>query len=67
MLRSVNPPKVHPAHMSLYPTMDSTTEAIAYIESQVPLSTPNEIFSAIMLYHNTLLKQLSQIANDTHH
>lgn len=56
-LRAVD--KVRPEHMSLYPTMDSCPEAIAYIEQQAPLSTPNEIFSALMLYHNTLLKQLS--------
>ena len=51
--------KVRPEHMSLYPTMDSVTEAISFIEQQAPLSTPNEIFSALMLYHNSLLKQLS--------
>lgn len=51
--------KVRLEHMSLYPTMDSVTEAIAFIEQQAPLSTPNEIFSALMLYHNSLLKQLS--------
>ena len=58
-LRAVE--KMRPEHMSLYPTMDSCPEAIAYIEQQAPLSTPTEIFSALMLYHNTLLKQL----NDT--
>lgn len=51
--------KVRPEHMSLYPTMDSIPEAIAFIEQQAPLKTPNEIFSALMLYHNSLLKQLS--------
>ena len=56
-LRAVE--KVRPEHMSLYPTMDSCQEAIAFIEQQAPLSSPNDIFSALMLYHNTLLKQLS--------
>ena len=56
-LRAVE--KVRPEHMSLYPTMDSCQEAIAFIEQQAPLTTPNEIFSSLMLYHNTLLKQLS--------
>lgn len=51
--------KVRPEHMSLYPTMDSCSEAIAHIEQQAPLNTPTEIFSALMLYHNSLLKQLS--------
>ena len=66
MLRSVNPPKVHPAHMSLYPTMDSTTEAIAYIESQIPINTPNEVFGLLMIYHNSLLKQIAQETTTTH-
>ena len=65
-LKLVEPRSVHLEHMSLYPTMDSVTEAICFIEQQAPLSTPNEIFSALMLYHNTLLKQLSQATNDTH-
>ena len=55
-LRAVE--KVRAEHMSLYPTMDSCQEAIAFIEQQAPLNTPNEVFSALMLYHNTLLKQL---------
>lgn len=66
MLRSVNQPKVHPAHMSLYPTMDSTTEAIAYIESQIPINTPNEVFGLLMIYHNSLLKQIAQETTTTH-
>lgn len=53
-------PVVRAEHMSLYPTMDSTTEAIAYIESQIPVTTPNEIFSLLMIYHNTLLKQINE-------
>ena len=48
-----------PEHMSLYPTMDTVSEAIAFIEQQAPLTTPNEIFSSLMLYHNSLLKQLN--------
>lgn len=51
---------VRPEHMSLYPTMDSIPEAIAFIEQQAPLKTPNEIFSALMLYHNSLLAQLDR-------
>ena len=57
-LRAVE--KVRPEYMSLYPTMDSCQEAIAFIEQQAPLSTPNEIFSALMLFHNTLLAQLAR-------
>lgn len=47
-------------HMSLYPTRDSLTEAIQEIEQSAPLRTPNEIFAALMLYHNSLLAQLSR-------
>ena len=57
-LRAVE--KVRAEHMSLYPTMDSCHEAIAFIEQQAPLSTPNEVFSALMLYHNSLLAQLDR-------
>lgn len=57
-LKLAEPPKVRPEHMSLYPTMDSLPEAILFIEQQAPLNTPNQIFSALMVYHNTLLKQL---------
>lgn len=56
MLRLCSPPKVHPAHMSLYPTMDSIIEAIVYIESQIPINTPNEVFGLLMMFQNTCLK-----------
>ena len=43
-------------HMDLYPTMDSVWEAVAYIESQCPIQSPNQMFPLLMMYHNTLLK-----------
>lgn len=58
-LKLVEAQSVRPEHMSLFPTMDSLPEAIQFIEQQAPLTTPNQIFSALMLYHNTLLKQLA--------
>lgn len=45
-------------HMSLYPTYDNLTEAVARIEAQCPLDTPNKVFTALMGYHNTLIKEL---------
>lgn len=48
----------HPAHMSLYPTMESLVEAIRHIENQVPITSPNQLFPLLMMYHNTLLKEL---------
>ena len=51
---------VPPMHMSLYPTMDTTVEAIKYIESQVPVVEANTMFSLLMVYHNSLLKALKE-------
>ena len=48
----------HPAHMNLYPTMESVVEAVKYIESQVPITSANEMFSLLMMYHNTLLQEM---------
>lgn len=45
--------------MSLYPAMDSVTEAIKFIEAQVPVQSANEMFSLLMMFQNTLLKELS--------
>lgn len=59
-LKLVEAQSMRPEHMSLYPTMDSLTEAITHIEQQAPLTTANQIFSALMLYHNTLLAQLQR-------
>jgi len=55
---SPTPVEQHPAFMNLYPVMDSLVDAVRHIESQAPLKTPNEIFANLMLYHNTLLKEL---------
>lgn len=49
---------VLPMHMSLYPTMDTMVEAIKYIEAQVPVVEGNDMFSLLMIYHNTLIKTL---------
>lgn len=46
--------------MPLYPTYDSLAEAILAIESQAPLSTPNQVFIALMSYHNTLITQIER-------
>lgn len=46
--------------MSLYPTYDSLPEAILAIEAMAPLNTPNEVFIALMSYHNSLLAQIER-------
>ena len=44
--------------MPIYPEFNTALEAIKYIES-LDISTLN-IFSALMIYHNSLLNQLIQ-------
>ena len=51
---------VPPMQMTLYPTMDTMVGAIKYIESQVPVVASNDMFSLLMIYHNTLLKTLRE-------
>ena len=60
MLKAIEGRKTTPEHMSLYPTMDSVTDAITYIESQVPVTDRNKMFSLLMMYNNTLLAELNR-------
>lgn len=45
--------------MPMYPTKDSLTEAIQYIESQVDMPA-NELFPLLMVYHNSLIQALAE-------
>ena len=45
--------------MPLFPTMETLDEAVGYIQSQVPITTRNQVTSLLMIYHNTLLKTLT--------
>lgn len=56
------PNSVHlkPIPMPLYATMGTLQEAVDYIDSCRPITKSNELFSLLMVYHNTLLKTLSQ-------
>ena len=60
MLKAIEGRKTAPEHMSLYPTMDSTTDAVTFIESHVPVMDRNKMFSLLMMYHNTLLAELNR-------
>ncbi len=60
MLKAIEGKKSAPEHMSLYPTMDSATDAITYIESQVPVTDRNKMFSLLMMFNNTLLAELNR-------
>lgn len=59
MLRVIEGRKIAPETMTLYPTMDSLVEAVAYIEAQCPVDAPNKLFPLLMMYHNTLIKELN--------
>jgi len=40
---------------TLYPCKDSLEEAREYINSQLPITTPNDMHAALMIFQNTLL------------
>lgn len=44
--------------MPLYPTKGSPVEAVEYITSQLPGVSANEVFTLLMVYHNTLIQEL---------
>ena len=44
--------------MNLFPTMNNCDEVIHLAKSRLPLKSINEVYSLLMIYHNTLLNQL---------
>ena len=46
--------------MSLFPTMGSLQEVVELAESKMPITSRNELISLLMIYHNTMLAQLSR-------
>ena len=51
---------IKPIPMTLYPTMDSLDEVMALAQARVPQVSRNEIVSLLLIYHNTLLKEISK-------
>lgn len=51
-------PQIPAVPMNLFPTMDSLNEAIALAESKLPITDYNSLYAVLMVYHNTLIKQL---------
>lgn len=45
--------------MALFPTLGSLQEVVDLADSKLPITDRNEMFSLLMSYHNTLLKQLN--------
>lgn len=48
---------VRPEHQGLFPTMGSLDEVLSMAESQLPITSKNQLHTLLMTYHNTLLAQ----------
>lgn len=51
-------PPLRAVHMGLFPTLGSLQEVVDFAESKLPITDKNEMFSLLMTYHNTLLKEI---------
>ena len=56
-------PPIRAVHMSLFPTYDTLDEAIGRACLTLPIKSRNELFVALMAYHNTLLKVINGSGN----
>lgn len=59
---AISKPLLRAAPMALFPTFGSLQEVVDFANSKLPVTDQNELFSLLMAYHNTLLKQLSERA-----
>lgn len=53
-------PAFKPEPMGLFPTLNNLNSVVDLGLSQLPINTPNALVSLLMVYHNTLLRQLEQ-------
>ena len=51
-------PPLRAVPMSLFPTLGSLQEVVQLAESKIPVTNKNDMFSLLMTYQNTLLKEL---------
>ena len=47
-------------HNPMYPTANSLEEALAEIKTRLPIENSIQLKAAIMLYSNTLIKELNK-------
>ena len=47
-------------HNPMYPTANSLDEALAEIKSRLPIENRIQLKAALMLYQNTLIKELNK-------
>ena len=52
-------PQLRAVPMNLFPTMGSLQEVVDFGDSKLPIMNKNELFSLLMIYHNTLLNRLN--------
>lgn len=57
---TTSPAALRAVHQGLFPTFDSLQAVLAYADSHLPLVHKNEVYSLLMIYHNSLLNQLSK-------
>ena len=53
-------PPLRAVPMVLFPTMGGLQEVIDYSDSKLPIVNRNDLYSLLIIYHNTLLKTLSE-------
>lgn len=52
--------KIEPKHMALFPTMETLQSCVDLGISQLPITDKNAVVGLLMIYHNTLIKQLEK-------
>lgn len=50
---------IEPKPVSMYPTANSLDEAMDKIKSELSLLDGNQVHALVMMYHNTLLKEVA--------
>lgn len=58
MSKTVGQSALRAVPMTLFPAMDSLDEAVNFAYSKIPVVSQNEMLGLLVVYHNTLLKQL---------
>ena len=53
--KTVQTPALRAANMSLFPTLNSVSEAVELAESKLPITSKNELYALLMTFQNTVL------------
>lgn len=53
--KTVKAPALRAVNMSLFPTLNSVSEAIELMESKLPITSKNELYALLMTFQNTVL------------